>query len=120
MESSRETLAVAKRRDPGAVRAVQVGLLIACLGAVLTLFDLFGLAVVGLFLAAIGVAIAAPGALGERWYWGVALGAVVMIVSRLVAESAEVIGGWLGVAGCLAVLISTCLGFPTAGDDADL
>jgi hypothetical protein len=117
MESSRETMTVA-RRDPGAIRAVQVGLLIASLGAVLTLFDLFGLAVVGLFLAGIGAAIAAPGALGRRWYWGIALGAVIMILSRLVAESAEVIGGWLAVIGCLSVLIATCLGFPTTDEDS--
>lgn len=108
------------RRDQGAVRAVQVGLLIASLGAVLTLFDLFGLAIVGLFLAGIGAAIAAPGALGSRWYWGVALGVVVMIVSRLVAEGAQVLGGWLAVAGCLAVLIGACLGFPSADEDSGL
>jgi hypothetical protein len=117
MESSQQTVAM-PRRDPGAARAVQVGILIACLGAALTLFNLFGLAVVGLFLAAIGAVIAAPGGLGRGWYWAIVIGAVVMILSRLIADSHQTLGGWLAVAGCLTVLISSCLGFPSGDQDS--
>ena len=50
------------------VRLTQVGLLIACLGAVLVIFNLFGWAIAGLVLAAVGAVLAARGGLGHGWY----------------------------------------------------
>src|SRR5919204_1077665 len=112
MEGSRLPAPVSGARDPGALRVTQVGLLIASVGAILVVFDLFGAGIVGLFLAAGGAALAAPGGIGHRWYWGVAGGAVVAVLSRLIAESAETLGGWLAVFGAAAILIGTALGFP--------
>ena len=100
----------ASEREPGTLRLTQAGLLIASLGAVMVIVGAFGIA--GLVLAAVGAAMAAPGGLGRSWYWGVAGGAVVAILSRLIAESAEVLGGWLGVIGAVAILIGTSLGYP--------
>jgi hypothetical protein len=114
MEGSR--IPAVERRTTGTARITQVGLLIASLGAFLVIFDLFGLATAGLFLGAGGAALAAPGGAGKRWYICVAGGAVVAMLSRLVAESAETAGGWLAVIGALAILVGTCLGFPVKGE----
>jgi hypothetical protein len=107
---------VSERREPGSLRATQVGLLVASIGAVLVIFDLFGLGIVGLFLAAGGAALAAPGGFGKSWYWGVAGGAIVAVLSRLIAESAETLGGWLAVFGSIAILIGASLGFPVKNE----
>lgn len=104
------------RRDPGTIRLTRAGVLIASLGALLVVFDPFGLAVAGLVIAAVGAVLAARGGLAHRWYWGVAGGAALMIVSRLVAEGAETLGGWLAVIGALMVLIGASLGYPLASD----
>jgi hypothetical protein len=112
MEGTQLSAPVSERPDPGAIRATQIGLLIASIGAVLVIFDLFGLAVVGLFLAAGGAALAAPAGLGNRWYVAVAGGGVVAILSRLIADSAETLGGWLAVIGSIAILVGTALGYP--------
>jgi hypothetical protein len=101
-------------REPSGLRATQAGLLIASLGAVLVILGAFGIA--ALIIAAIGAVIAAPGGFGKNWYWGVAGGAIVMILSRIIAESAEVLGGWLAVFGALAILIGTCLGYPVKAE----
>jgi len=105
---------VSQRHEPSTLRLTQAGLLIASLGAVLVIFGVIG--IVGLVLCGVGAAMAAPGGLGKRWYWGVALGAVIAILSRLVAESAETIGGWLAVFGSVAILIGTSLGYPVKND----
>jgi hypothetical protein len=112
MEGSRASLGEPVRSDPGTIRLTQVGLLIASLGAVLVVFDFFGLGVVGLFLGIGGAALAAPGGVGKRWFWAVAAGAVVMVLSYFIADSEQVIGGWLAVFGAVAVLIGTSLGYP--------
>jgi hypothetical protein len=101
-------------REPGTLRLTQAGLLIASLGAVMVILGVFGIA--GLILAAAGALMAAPAGFGRSWYWGVAGGAVVMILSRLIAESAEVLGGWLAVIGAVAILIGTSLGFPVKSE----
>jgi hypothetical protein len=119
MEGSGASLGAPARRDPGAIRLTQIGLLVASLGAVLVLFDFFGLGIVGLFLGTGGAIMAAPGGLGRRWYVAVAAGAVAMILSRLLAESAETLGGWLAVFGALAVLIGTTLGYPVKGQEGE-
>jgi hypothetical protein len=116
MESSTAPLGASTRPDPGAIRATQIGLLIASLGAVLVVFGLAGLGVVGIFLAVGGAVLAAPAGIGNRWYVAVALGAIVVALSRLIAESTETLGGWLAVAASLSILIGTALGFPARGD----
>jgi hypothetical protein len=116
MEGSQMPAPVSERPETGAVRATQIGLLVASLGALLVIFDLFGLGIVGLFLAAGGAALAAPGGLGTNWYWGVAGGAIVAVLSRLVAEGAETLGGWLAVFGALAIMIGTALGYPVKSE----
>jgi hypothetical protein len=117
MEGSGASLGATARRDPGTVRLTQIGLLVASLGAVLVVFDFFGLAIVGLFLAAGGALMAASGGIGQKWFLAVVAGAIVMILSRLLAESAETLGGWLAVFGALAVLIGTSLGFPLRSEE---
>jgi hypothetical protein len=106
-----------KRRDPNLLRLTQVGLLIACLGAVLVLFHPFGSGVVGLVLAALGTVLAARGGLGKTWFWAVAGGTIVAILSRLIAEGSEVLGGWLAVFSCLAILLAATVGYPTREED---
>jgi hypothetical protein len=101
-------------RDTGALRLTQAGLLIASLGAV---FVILG-SIIGLFLCGIGAVMALPGGLGNRWYWLVAGGAIVVILSRLIAESAETLGGWLAVFGAVAILIGTSLGYPVKNERA--
>ena len=98
------------------MRLTRVGLLIAALGAVLVIFDPFGLAIVGLVLAVVGAVLAARGGMGHTWYWVIAGGAAIAVLSRLIAESAETLGGWLAVIGCLVILIGASLGFPLASD----
>ena len=99
-------------RDTGTLRLTQAGLLIASLGAVIVILG----SIIGLFLCAIGAVMAAPGGLGNRWYWLVAGGAIVVILSRLIAESAQTLGGWLAVFGAVAVLIGTSLGYPVRNE----
>jgi hypothetical protein len=117
MEGSSAPVDARARRDPSAMRATQIGLVIASIGAVLIIFNLFGLAIVGIFLAIGGAVIAAPGNFTKGWYVTVALGAIVAGLSRLVAEGAETIGGWLAVFGSATVLIGTMLGFPTRDEE---
>jgi hypothetical protein len=107
-----------RRRDPNLVRLTQAGLLIACLGAVLVIFNPVGLAIVGLILVAVGAVLAARGGIGKTWYWVVAGAAIVAILSRLIAESSEVIGGWLAVVSCITLMLAATVGFPSAEDDA--
>jgi hypothetical protein len=116
MEGSPVRAPAAGSREPSALRVTQVGLLIASLGAVLVVFNLFGLGILGLFLGAGGAALAAPGGVGKNWYWAVAGGAIVAILSRLIANSSETLGGWLGVIGALSIIIGAALGFPVKGD----
>jgi hypothetical protein len=103
-------------RDPAVVRITRAGVLIAALGALLVAFDPFGLAVAGLVLGVVGAVIAARGGLGHNWYWAIAAGAALMVLSRLVAEGAETLGGWLAVIGALCILVSASLGYPLASD----
>jgi hypothetical protein len=105
------------RRDETTVRITRIGVLIASVGALLVVFDFFGLAIVGLVMAAVGAVIAAPGGLGRKWYWALAAGAVTVILSRLIAEGSETLGGWLAVIGSLCILISASLGYPLASDE---
>jgi hypothetical protein len=106
-----------ERRDPNLVRLTQAGLLIACLGAVLVIFNPFDLGIVGLVLAAAGTVLAARGGLGKTWYWAVAGGTILAILSRLIAENSEVLGGWLGVISCLAIVLAATVGYPSRAED---
>ena len=103
-------------RDPTVIQITRAGLLIASLGALMVVFDPFGAAIVGLVLAGIGAVISARGGLGHRWFWAVALGAAVLILSRLIAEGAETLGGWLAVIGAICILVGASLGYPLASD----
>ena len=116
MEGSQVPAPASTRSEASTLRVTQVGLLVASVGAFLVILNLFGLGIVGLFLAAGGAALAAPGGVGKRWYVGVALGAIVAILSRLVAEGAETLGGWLAVAGGMMILTAAALGFPVKGE----
>jgi hypothetical protein len=116
MEGSRASLGAPARSDPGPIRLAQVGLLVASLGAILVVFHFFGLGVVGLFLGVGGAALTAPFGIGKKWFVAVIAGAIVMILSRLIADSAETTGGWLAVFGALAILTGASLGFPVRGD----
>ncbi len=117
MESSSAPADLRTRRDASAIRVTQVGLLVASLGAVLVIFNPFGLGIVGIFLAIGGALIAAPGNVGRGWFIAVALGAVLTGVSRLIAESAETLGGWLAVIGALTLLFGVILGFPSRDEE---
>jgi hypothetical protein len=101
-------------REPSVVRVTQVGLLIASLGAAMVIFGILG--IIGLFLAVGGTAMAARGGFGQGWYWAVAGGALVAVLSRFIAEGAETLGGWLAVCGSLAILFGTSLGYPAKND----
>jgi hypothetical protein len=98
------------------VRLTRAGALIAALGALLVVIDPFGLATAGLVLAVVGAVLAARGGLGHTWYWMIAGGAALAVLSRLIAEGAQTLGGWLAVIGCLMILIGASLGFPLASD----
>jgi hypothetical protein len=98
------------------VRLTRGGLLIAGLGALLVVIDPFGLAIVGLVLTVVGAILAARGGMGHTWYWMVAGGAALAVLSRLIAEGAQTLGGWLAVIGCLLVMIGASLGYPLASD----
>lgn len=114
MEGSAATRTM--HRDPATVRVTRVGLLIASLGALLVAFNPFGIAVAGLVLGVLGAIIAARGGLGHNWYWALAAGAALMVLSRLIAEGAETLGGWLAVIGALCILVAASLGYPLASD----
>jgi hypothetical protein len=118
MESSSATAPGRTGEDTGALRATQVGLLIASLGAILIVFNLFGLGVAGIFLALGGTALAAPGGVGHGWWYAVLVGAIVAGLSRLLADSNEVAGGWLAVLGSITVLIGSVLGYPSRSERA--
>lgn len=104
------------RNDPMTMRITRVGLLVASLGGLLVIFDPWGLAVAGLVIAVVGTLVSARAGLGHRWYWLMVVGAVLLVLSRLLAESAETLGGWLAVIGVLLMLIGACLGYPLASD----
>jgi hypothetical protein len=113
MEGTRVSM-TASEREPSTLRATQAGLLIASLGAVLVIVGAFG--IFGLILAGVGAVMAAPGGFGKSWYWAVAGGTIIMILSKLIAEGAEVLGGWLAVIGAFAILVGTSLGYPIKGE----
>jgi hypothetical protein len=117
MEGSSAPLGASPRSEPGGLRVTQVGLLISCLGAAMVIFGLFG--IVGIFLALGGAALAAPGGFGHRWYIGVVLGAIVLALSKPIADGAQTLGGWMAVIGGIAILVATSLGFPVRGDRSE-
>ncbi len=116
MEETYRPLEV-KRRDPNLVRLTQVGVLIASLGAVLVIFNPFSLGVVGLVLAALGTVLAARGGLGKTWFWVIAGATIVAILSRLIAESSEVLGGWLAVISSVTIILAATVGYPASEED---
>jgi len=117
MEGSGALTQPLPRRDAATERLTRAGLLIASLGALLVVFDFFGLSTAGLVIAVVGAVIAARGGLGYRWYVLVAVGAIIVVLSRLIAEGSETLGGWLAVIGALCILIGASLGYPLASDE---
>jgi hypothetical protein len=107
------------RRDPGTIRLTQIGLLIAGAGALLMVFNPFGLGMVGLVLAVIGTLLAARGGIGTRWFTALAIGAVLAVLGRMLAESAETLGGWLAVIATLIILVTVSLGYPLRSDEPE-
>jgi hypothetical protein len=105
------------RRDPGTVRLTQIALLIAGAGALVMVFNIFGIAIVGLVMIVIGALLASRGGVGHRWYTALVIGAALAVLSRIVAEGAETLGGWLAVIATLVVLVGVSLGYPTGGDE---
>jgi len=41
----------------------------------------------------------------------------VAILSRLIAENSEVLGGWLAVISCCALVIAATVGYPNSEED---
>jgi hypothetical protein len=111
MESSTGFAESPARRDPGAIRLTQAGLLVAALGALLVVFGL--IPTVGLVLTVLGAIAAARGGIGNSWYTTVVAGAGLEVLAKLLAESAETLGGWLAVIASIFILVGVCLGYPT-------
>jgi uncharacterized membrane protein len=101
------------RSDPSAIRITQAGLLMAGVGALMVVFGLLGM--VGLVMTVIGAVLAARTGIGHSWFTAVVIGAGLEVIARLVADSAETLGGWLAVVASVIILCAVSLGFPTAG-----
>jgi hypothetical protein len=111
MESSAGLMETGTRRDPGALRLTQAGLLIAAVGAMLVVVGLIPM--VGLVMTVVGAVLAARGGFGHGWYTAVAAGAALEVIARLLAEGSETLGGWLAVIASLMILVAVSLGYPT-------
>lgn len=98
------------------MRLTRTGVLIAGLGALLVVINPFALAIAGLVIAVVGALLAARGGVGHTWYWMIAGGAALTVISRLIAGGSQTMGGWLAVIGCLLILIGASLGYPLASD----
>jgi hypothetical protein len=119
MEGSVGVVEARPQRDPGTIRLTRVGLLVAAVGALVMVFGLFGLGMVGLVLVVVGALLAARGGIGTSWYTTLAIGAVLAVLGRIVAESAETLGGWLAVIATLLVFVGVSLGYPAGGDEPE-
>jgi hypothetical protein len=117
MEGSAGLMDRRARRDAGAIRLTQAGLLIAALGALLVVFGLFPM--VGLVMTVVGAVLAARGGIGHGWYTAVAAGAALEVIARLVAGGSETLGGWLAVAASITILVAVSLGYPTGTRSED-
>ena len=111
MEGSAGLMDSRARRDAGAIRVTQIGLLVAAVGALLVVFGLFPM--VGLVATVVGAVVAARVGIGHGWYTAVAAGAALEVIARLVADGAETLGGWLAVAASIIILVAVSLGYPT-------
>jgi hypothetical protein len=113
MESSTGLIQARADRDPGVIRITQIGLLVAAAGALFVVFGIVPTA--GLVMTVAGAVIAARGGIGHGWYTAVAAGAALEVIARLLAESAETMGGWLAVVASVIILCAVSLGLPTRG-----
>jgi hypothetical protein len=111
MEGSTGLIQARAERDPGVIRITQIGLLLAAVGAGFVVFGV--LATAGLVMTVVGAVIAARGGIGHGWYTAVATGAALEVIARLLAESAETLGGWLAVIASVMILCAVSLGYPT-------
>jgi hypothetical protein len=119
MEGSTGLMEARTHRDPGTIRLTQIGLLVAGVGALVMVFGLFGIGIVGLVLVVIGTLLATRGGLGHSWFVALAIGAVLAVIGRLAAESAETLGGWLAVIATMLVFVGVSLGYPTRTDSPE-
>jgi hypothetical protein len=114
MEGSGGLIDARARRDPGAIRTTQFGLLVASAGALMVVFGL--IPVVGLVMTVVGAVLAARSGIGHTWYTAVAAAAALEVIARLLAGVSETLGGWLAVIASLMILCAVSLGYPTGGD----
>ena len=42
---------------------------------------------------------------------------IVAILSRLIADGSEVLGGWLAVISSVTIILATTVGYPTSEED---
>jgi hypothetical protein len=101
------------------MRALQLSLLLAAVGALVILLRLFGeiASFAGLVTIIAGTVLSAPyapppDAPGRGWWTMLASGAVITIVAAGLTLVAETAGGLLAVLGCVLVAIGVALGFP--------
>jgi hypothetical protein len=101
------------------MRALQLSLLLAAVGALVILLRLFGeiASFVGLVAIIAGTVLSAPyapppDAPGRGWWTMLASGAVITILAAGLTLVAETAGGLLAVLGCVLVAIGVALGFP--------
>lgn len=101
------------------LRATQLSLLLAGVGAVAIMTGLFGsgVEIAGLVAIALGTVLAAPAGRGpEGGWWSIlAAGAVLSLAAPLAALGADALGGLLALAGGVCVLTGAALGFPRRG-----
>ena len=108
-----EQMEATRQRTQTEMHMARVGVVVAATGALIVVFDLFGIGIAGLVLGVLGAAMAFPYGNGARWYYGIAGGALLGIIAKLVAGPHQTLGGWLAVIAALAVLAGASLGFPS-------
>jgi hypothetical protein len=101
------------------MRALQLSLLLAAVGALFILLRPFGegASFVGLVAIVAGTVFSAPyapspSAPGRGWWTMLATGGGTTIVAAALTLIAETAGGLLAVVGCVLVVIAVALGFP--------
>jgi hypothetical protein len=109
-----EQATTARENTATEINMARVGLVLAALGALIVVLDLFGLGVVGLVLGVLGAVMAFQVGAGAGWYYGIAGGALLGIIAKLVAGPHQALGGWLAVIAALAILVGASLGYPAS------
>jgi hypothetical protein len=96
------------------VRAVQVALIAAGIGAVVILLQLFGrpVQVAALVIIVLAALITAPAGrrYGGRWWPLLVLGAVLSVGGALIAQGPQALGGLIALIGGIIVIIAAAIG----------